>query len=86
MAPRLVYVASASEDDNADPAAEFQGCVEAAPVFALHGKSGVGAAVAPGVGETRHEGNIGYHLRAGPHDLRREDWRHYLEFADRWLR
>src|SRR5690606_18590422 len=42
MAPRLVYVASASEDANVDPRAEFRACVEAGPVFALHGLAGVG--------------------------------------------
>lgn len=85
IAPRLVYVASASEDANADPRAEFQACVWAAPVFALHGLAGVGAADFPAVGERRHEGAIGYHLRPGPHDLRREDWNHYLDYADRHL-
>ena len=86
MAPRLVYVASASEDDNADPIAEFRACVEAAPVFALYRKQGVGSANLPAVGEARQEGGIGYHLRAGGHDLRKEDWLHYLDFSDRWLR
>jgi hypothetical protein len=85
MAPRLVYVASASEDDNADPQAEFRACVEAAPVFALYGKAGVGAADFPAVGEPRHSGSIGYHVRAGGHDLLKEDWLHSLDFADRHL-
>ena len=85
MAPRLVYVASASEDDNADPAAEFQACVEAAPVYALYGKSGVGAKALPAAGVALHEGAIGYHLRPGTHDLKREDWLHYLDYADKHL-
>lgn len=86
IAPRLVYVASASDDANADPEAEFRACVWAGPVFGLHGLGGVGAPDFPAVGERRHEGAIGYHLRAGEHDLKREDWRHFLDYADRHLR
>jgi len=85
MAPRLVYVASADEDANADPRAEFRACVEAEPVFALHGLPGVGDATMPIPGEVRHGGAIGYHLRAGGHDLRREDWARFLDYADAWL-
>lgn len=82
MAPRPVYVASAAGDDNADPQAEFRACVEAAPVFALYKKDGVGAAEFPATGAPRTSGSIGYHVRAGGHDLLKEDWLHYLDFAD----
>ena len=30
-------------------------------------------------------GQLGYHVRAGKHDLTWRDWQHYLEFADRHL-
>lgn len=85
IAPRRVYVASASDDANAGPRAEFRACVEAGPVFALHGLAGVGDAAMPAPGEARHDGAIGYHLRAGGHDLTREDWRRFMDYADRWL-
>lgn len=85
-APRRVYVASAADDANADPRSEFLACVGAAPVFALHGLGGAGAAEFPAVGEARHEGAIGYHLRAGGHDLLREDWSRFLDYAERHLR
>jgi len=85
LAPRLVYVASASEDAWADPAAEFRACTEAAPVFRLHGLDGPRPGLVPSVGTPLHDGAIGYHLRAGGHDLRLEDWRHFLDFADRHL-
>src|SRR5690606_39524536 len=42
MAPRLVYVARASEDANVDPRAEFRACVAAGPALALQGLAGVG--------------------------------------------
>lgn len=85
MAPRLAYVASASEDDNADPRAEFQSCVEAAPVYALYGLKGVDSTTFPKPGEALQGGAIGYHLRTGKHDLTREDWAHFLDYADAWL-
>lgn len=82
IAPRRAYVASASEDDNADPRAEFAACVAAAPVFALHGLGGVGEDRFPAVGEARHAGAIGYHLRAGKHDLTREDWARFMDYTE----
>lgn len=85
LAPRLAYVSSAVEDAHADPAAEFRACVEASPVYELHGHAGVKPATFPAVGEARHEGRIGYHLRPGGHDLLREDWRRFMDFADRHL-
>jgi hypothetical protein len=85
MAPRLVYVASASEDRNADGAAEFASCVAAEPVFRLHGSKGVGVTVRPEVNEAAHEGSVGYHLRGGKHDLTRFDWQQYMNYADRHL-
>lgn len=86
MAPRLVYASSAQDDHNADPRAEFQACVEATPVFALYGLKGVGETAFPKVGTAFHDGAIGYHLRAGAHDLKREDWVRFMDFADAHLR
>ena len=82
MAPRLAYVSSASEDFNAYPKAEFQSCVEAAPVYALYGIKTVATTEFPAIGRPLHDGAVGYHLRAGEHDLKREDWAHFMDFAD----
>jgi hypothetical protein len=81
IAPRLAYVASAADDVTACPRAEFQSCVEAARVYALYGLKGVGAEF-PEAGKSFHDGAIGYHLRAGEHDLKREDWARFMDFAD----
>lgn len=86
LAPRLVYVASASRDAWADPDAEFRACVEASPVYRLYGLDGPGRAERPGVAQPLHGGAIGYHLREGKHDLTVEDWRYYMDFADRHWR
>ncbi len=83
MAPRLVYVASASEDSWADPAAEFRSCVETGAVYQLYNLPGVGSKVQPAIAQPLHTGAIGYHLREGKHDLTPDDWGWYMDFADR---
>jgi hypothetical protein len=82
VAPRPLYVASAEEDRWADPRGEFLGAAAAEPVWKLFGKTGLGTADYPAVGEVLGE-TIGYHVRSGKHDLLAEDWRRFADFADR---
>lgn len=84
MAPRPVYIASAQEDLWADPRGEFLAAREASPVYRLYGEEGLPAKELPPV-NVSVQGKVGYHMRSGRHDLIREDWIHYLDFADRWL-
>lgn len=81
MAPRLVYVAGASRDDWADPKGEFLSCVPASPVYELFGRTGLSTDLMPAPGEALHDGRIGYHLRAGDHDMTRFDWKLFMSFA-----
>ena len=85
IAPRPLYVASASQDLHADPKGEFLAAKFAEPVYALFGKQGLGVAEQPApdhpVGDT-----IGYHVRTGAHNILAYDWDQYLNFADRHLR
>ena len=79
--PHKVYVASAAEDLWADPINEYLSCVAASEYFELLGITGfVHPDREPQVGDAFHEGNIGYHLRAGCHYFSREDWQKYLKF------
>lgn len=85
VAPRPVYVASATEDRWADPKGEFLALVNAVPVYELYGTAPLGVTTQPEPG--RRVGRVmGYHLRAGKHNITGEDWGHYLAFADQWLK
>jgi hypothetical protein len=85
MAPRPVYVASATEDLWADPRGEFLAAKHAGPVFQLFGRRGVGVTAQPA--PDRSIGDfVGYHVRSGKHAVMAFDWEQYLRFADRHLR
>ncbi|MEI7898720.1 MAG: acetylxylan esterase [bacterium] len=85
LAPRLAYVASASDDDWAGQPGEFRSCVLASPVWQLYGKKGLVGDTFPAVETPLQEGCVGYHVRAGKHDLARYDWERYMDFADKNL-
>lgn len=85
MAPRPVYVASATQDATADPEAEFASAVAASSVYELFGLKGLVATVMPKPEVPLQEGSIGYHLRDGEHDLLTSDWNHFMDFADKRL-
>lgn len=85
IAPRLLYIASASEDTWADPGHEFLSGVHAAPVFKLFGLDGLMTSIMPKAEMPLHEGHIGYHLRTGKHNLTEYDWSCFVDFADKHL-
>ncbi|MAI31486.1 MAG: acetylxylan esterase [Rhodopirellula sp.] len=90
IAPRAVYVASATGDRWADPRGEFLSCVHADPIFRLLGTSGMGGnkppAEFPNAESPVNSGQVGYHLRTGKHDVTAYDWAQYLDFADRHVK
>ncbi|MBO7655997.1 MAG: acetylxylan esterase, partial [Kiritimatiellae bacterium] len=88
MAPRLVYIASASKDDWAGQPGEFQSARLASPAWALYGKKGLVGTTFPPPDTPLQEGCVGYHLRSGIHNLTPYDWNRYMDFTDRhgWKR
>ena len=85
VAPRPLYVASATEDLWADPHGEFLALQAAEPAWLLLGQKGLGGAIEPPA-DTPVGDRLGYHRRTGKHDIVRYDWERYLDFADRWLK
>jgi len=81
IAPRPVYIASATDDRWADPHGEFLSGKKAESVYSLYGKQGLGVVSQPPP-DTPVGNWIGYHLRTGKHDVTEYDWEQYLRFAE----
>ncbi len=83
MAPRPVYVASASEDQWSDPKGEYLGAYHAGPVYKLYGKPTLSTATPPAVEVPVGQKTwTGYHIRNGKHDILLYDWTQFMNFAD----
>ena len=83
IAPRLVCIASASEDAWAGQEGEYYAGLLASPAWELYGKKGLVANGFPAPETPLQEGCISYHLRTGKHNLTPYDWNCYMDFADR---
>jgi len=83
IAPRGVYIASAMEDLWADPRGEYLSLKLASQVYQQLYDEKIDLpedyVFAP---HFHHSGSLGYHLRAGQHNLTGEDWEKFLDFAD----
>jgi hypothetical protein len=85
IAPRPLYVASAEEDRWADPRGEFLSAYYAGPVYSLYGKAPLPSDGMPAIHQPIMR-TVGYHIRAGKHDVTEYDWQRYMDFADKHLR
>ncbi|MBR4995135.1 MAG: acetylxylan esterase [Alistipes sp.] len=86
IAPRPVYVASATEDAWADPEGEFLSALYASPVYELYGKKGLAISAMPQPEKPSIEGSVGYHIRTGKHDITLYDWLQYIKFANKYFK
>jgi hypothetical protein len=88
VAPRRLYIASASEDLWADPRGEYLALRAALPFWQIGNPSTVpewpDADEAMRPGHALRAGPIGWHLRPGPHDLTPWDWQRFLDSLADW--
>jgi len=85
IAPRPVYIASATNDYWSDPEGEFLAAVAATLVYKLLGTEGLPTTQWPAA-DHPVIGQIGYHVRTGGHNITSYDWAQYLNFADVYLK
>ena len=81
IAPRPLYVASASKDSWADPEGEYLSFYKAQAVYHLYDSTLTIPYRYPAPNEAIQYGNMAYHLRAGEHEILAWDWEHYVSFA-----
>ncbi len=85
IAPRLLYVSSATNDEWADPDAELTAVKLAGEAYRLYCMNGIRDTLYPVPDKSYGGAGIGYHRRTGPHGLQVSDWMHFIDFLDaRW--
>lgn len=85
IAPRPLYVASAEEDQWADPRGEFLSTHYATQVYHLYDKKGIETTDMPKVNEPIHN-TVSYHIRTGKHDVTDYDWENYIKWANTFVK
>jgi hypothetical protein len=85
-APHPVMITGGSEDKWADPRGEFLAEFAAGPVYRLLGRKDIGATEMPGLDEFVDSGDLAFRYHDGPHAIMPDDWKVFLDYADRYLR
>lgn len=87
IAPRVLIVGSAWDDEWADPDAEYLGCVAASKAWENLGLTGfVHPDRLPTVGSVFDAGNVCYQIRPDGHYLSRRDWNVYFDIIRRKMK
>ncbi|MBM3993306.1 MAG: acetylxylan esterase [Planctomycetes bacterium] len=84
-APAPVLLSNAVDDKWANPDGQFNMLVAADPVYRLVAAEGVASKKMPAVGKLM-DSPLGYWIREGKHSMNRDDWRVFLDFADKHLK
>lgn len=84
-APRPVLLSNATEDTWANPEGQFEMLKAADPVYRLLNAKGLETTQRPDVGVLL-DGPLGYFIRPGKHSTTAEDWKAFLNFADKNLK
>jgi hypothetical protein len=82
VAPRPLLFTNAVEDQWANPQGQFEVLKAAEPVYKLLGAGGLDADKMP---EPNHliDSTLGYYIRPGKHSMTKDDWKVFLDFADK---
>jgi pimeloyl-ACP methyl ester carboxylesterase len=86
IAPRAVYITSASEDLWADPRGSYLSLFHSLPVFRLYDEHTDLPETMPPLNKPVISGKLAYHIRDGEHNLLLRDWNWFMDFADRVLK
>jgi pimeloyl-ACP methyl ester carboxylesterase len=86
IAPRAVYVASASEDLWADPRGSYLSLYHSLPVFQLYGGNSILSDKMPPLNRQVIGGSLAYHIRDGAHNMLLKDWNWFMDFGDTILK
>jgi hypothetical protein len=84
VAPRPVLFSNAVEDTWANPEGQFEVLRAADPVYRFLGAEGLKAKKMPEPGKLI-DSTLGYYIRPGKHSMTREDWKVFLDFADKQM-
>jgi hypothetical protein len=84
VAPRPVLFANAVEDTWANPDGQFEVLLAADPVYRFLGAGGLDAKTRPELNKLV-DSKLGYFIRPGKHAMTRDDWKVFLDFADKQL-
>ena len=84
-APRPVLFTNAEEDQWANPPGQFDVLRAANPAYKLLGVEGITAEQPPESGKLL-DTCLGYWIRPGKHAMTPDDWKVFLDYADKWLK
>lgn len=84
-APRPVLYTNATEDEWANPTGQFEMLKLATPVYELLGVKGMESEKMPEVGKLV-DSRLGYWIRAGKHEMNRDDWKIFVQYANKWMK
>jgi hypothetical protein len=82
MAPRPLLFSNAVEDEWANPSGQFHVLQATDPVYRFLDAGGLVAKRMPQPGKPI-DSKLGYYIRPGKHSMTKEDWKVFLDFADK---
>jgi len=85
VAPRPILFTNAEKDTWANPVGQFETLLGAEGVYRFLGVEGLASKALPKTGEPMLS-RMGYAVRTGDHSMTPDDWKIFLDFADKWLK